>query len=70
MPPALFIVGSLDPFVDDSLFMAARWVAAGGKAELAVHPGGVHGFVWMPGSLADAAIARYEAFLAEAFASS
>lgn len=44
LPPALVQVGTVDPLLDDSLFMAQRWQAAGGRAELAVYPGGVHGF--------------------------
>ncbi|HEY2503675.1 MAG TPA: hypothetical protein VGI68_20230 [Mycobacterium sp.] len=32
------------PLMDDSLFMAARWNTAGNVGELAVYPGGVHGF--------------------------
>jgi acetyl esterase/lipase len=47
MPPALFTVGELDPLLDDSLFMAARWRAAGGASELAVWPESPHGFVGM-----------------------
>lgn len=47
MPPALFTVGELDPLLDDSLFMAARWRAAGGESELAVWPASPHGFVGM-----------------------
>jgi acetyl esterase/lipase len=45
MPPALFTVGTADPLLDDSLFMYARWIAAGNEAELAICPGAVHGFV-------------------------
>lgn len=44
MPPAYFQVGDLDPLLDDSLFMAARWRAAGASADLTVWPGGVHAF--------------------------
>lgn len=44
MPPALFCVGTLDPLVDDTLFMAERWRAAGAESQLAVWPGGVHAF--------------------------
>ncbi len=44
MPPALFTVGTLDPLLDDSLFMAARWRASGNPTELEVWPGGIHAF--------------------------
>jgi acetyl esterase len=49
LPPALFTVGTLDPLLDDTLFMAQRWAAAGNEAELAVYPGGLHGFTGFPG---------------------
>ncbi|MEM1297898.1 MAG: alpha/beta hydrolase [Pseudomonadota bacterium] len=44
MPPALFQVGTEDPLLDDTLFMAQRWQAAGNTTELEVFPGGVHAF--------------------------
>jgi acetyl esterase len=60
---ALFSVGTQDALLDDTLFMHARWVAAGNEAELAVYPGGAHGFTLFPNRLADEAAARSEAFL-------
>jgi len=66
LPPALFSVGTLDPLLDDSLFMASRWTAAGNRAELAVYPGGVHGFNLFPLPLAEQANRRCHAFVADA----
>jgi acetyl esterase/lipase len=55
MPPALFSVGTLDPLMDDTLFMYSRWIAAGNQAELAIYPGAVHGFNAFPYALAQTA---------------
>lgn len=63
MPPALFTVGTLDPLVDDTLFMASRWIAAGNEAELHVCPGGMHGFVAFPNKPGREAIDRMVGFL-------
>jgi len=64
--PALFSIGTRDALIDDSLFMYGRWIAAGNAAELAVYPGGAHGFTSFPGSLAKAANARIDEFLSAA----
>ena len=63
LPPALFSVGTLDPLLDDTLFMASRWIAAGNAGELAVYPGGVHGFNALPTTLARRANARLTEFI-------
>lgn len=66
LPRALFTVGTLDPLLDDSLFMFSRWIAAGSPADLAVYPGGVHGFIGMdPTPESIEADRRIEAFLAQ-----
>lgn len=61
--PALFSVGTQDALLDDTLFMHARWIAAGNEAELAIYPGGAHGFTLFPNDLSKAAAARMDAFL-------
>lgn len=63
MPRALFTVGTLDPLLDDSTFMYARWIAAGNEAELAIYPGAPHIFNMVPMPLAPQANARIDAFL-------
>lgn len=53
--PAIFVVGTEDPLLDDSLFMHARWIAAGNPSEIVVAPGGLHGFNGYPLDIAEQA---------------
>lgn len=68
LPRALFTVGTMDPLLDDSTFMHARWLAAGNEADLAVYPGGVHGLTGFPTALGRQAVARQDQFLREVLA--
>lgn len=45
LPPALFMVGTKDPLVDDTIFMTMKWMMAGGEAILKIVPGAPHAFV-------------------------
>jgi acetyl esterase/lipase len=63
MPPALFSVGQLDPLLDDTLFIAARWRAAGREAELHVYPECPHGFARFPLAAASRCNRAEHAFL-------
>lgn len=62
--PALFTVGTLDPLLDDTLFMETRWLAAGNRAELRIWPDAVHGFNGFPTALARLADAAMHEYLA------
>jgi acetyl esterase len=71
MPPALFSCGTCDPLLDDTLFMAARWQAAGNGCELALYPGAPHEFLNLrhPISAEDEARERMVGFVDRALAS-
>ena len=66
MPTARFSVGTMDPLLDDSLFMHARWLAAGNQASIEVYPGGTHGFPGNPTALGARARKQEEDFLLSA----
>ena len=66
LPPAIFTVGTLDPLLDDSLFMHARWLAAGNRSELRVFAGGIHGFIAFPIAIAREANDAIVRFLRDA----
>ena len=63
MPPAIFTVGTQDPLLDDTLFMEARWRAAGHSTELRIWPEAPHGFISLPMTVADAALSAEHHFL-------
>ena len=63
LPPAIFTVGTRDPLIDDTLFMAARWAAAGNDAELSVWPGSGHVHTSLPEPNAAPAFERVMRFL-------
>ena len=48
LPDALFCVGTADHLLDDTLFMANRWKAAGNDCELIVYPRVPHAFTMFP----------------------
>ena len=66
LPPALFTIGTCDPLLDDSLFMAARWSAAGNDGRLDIHPGGIHTFWYFDTALGRRARGQIAAFFSEA----
>jgi len=66
LPRAIFTIGTIDPLLDDTLFLYARWIAAGNEAELAIYPGAPHAFNIFPLPQGPAANARIDAFLKRA----
>jgi len=48
LPPAQFLVGDIEPLLDDSIFMAAKWSSAGNEADLHIVSGGCHAFTLIP----------------------
>jgi acetyl esterase/lipase len=48
MPAALFLTGNIEPLLDDSVFMAAKWQQAGNETELSVVEGACHAFTIIP----------------------
>ena len=59
----MFTVGTLDPLLDDTLFMEARWRAAGHATELHVWPEAPHGFLSLPMSVTSPALDAEHEFL-------
>ena len=65
LPRALFTCGTLDPLLDDSLFMEARWRSAGNETKLTLWPEAVHGFVAFDTEVARRSRAEQYAFACE-----
>ncbi|MFG2577009.1 alpha/beta hydrolase [Streptomyces sp. NPDC048481] len=66
MPPARIVVGTEDPLLDDSLFLAQRWQAAGAPVRLGVVAGAMHGFTLFPLTVTHRELRRQQSFLATA----
>ncbi|MDA3627388.1 alpha/beta hydrolase [Saccharopolyspora sp. WRP15-2] len=66
LPPARIVVGTEDPLLDDSLFLAARWQAAGAPVQLGVVAGAMHGFTLFPLTITEREQQREQDFLAGA----
>ncbi|MFJ9647570.1 alpha/beta hydrolase [Streptomyces sp. NPDC101206] len=66
LPPARIVVGTEDPLRDDSLFLAARWQAAGAPVQLGVVAGAMHGFTLYPLTVTEREERRQWQFLSTA----
>ena len=63
LPPALFSSGTLDPLLDDSLFMEARWRQAGNETTLSLWDEGIHAYTAFPIEIGRRSRAEQVAFL-------
>jgi acetyl esterase/lipase len=68
LPPALIVVGDIDPLRDDSVQLAERLQAAGVEAELALLPEAPHGIIHFPGAYAAKVRARGHRWLRQRLA--
>ncbi|MFI0967723.1 alpha/beta hydrolase [Streptomyces sp. NPDC021080] len=66
LPPARIVVGTEDPLLDDSLFLAQRWQAAGAPVQLGVVAGAMHGFTLFPLTITERELRRARDFLTTA----
>lgn len=56
LPNALFLCGTADPLLDDTILMSAHWQIAGGRAVVKFVTGAPHAFVELPLELADCCV--------------
>jgi acetyl esterase/lipase len=64
LPPAMMVVGTLDPLRDDTLEMAERWRAVS-DVEAHLVPDAPHGFIHFPTRMADQVLVRSREWIAE-----
>lgn len=64
LPPVLLTVGTVDPLLDDSLFLHSRLVAAEVDSTLDVWPGALHDFPTLPHALGRRAAERADTWIA------
>lgn len=69
LPPAFFLCGTADAFIDDTNFMEARWRMAGNKTYLALFPEAAHGFNTAPLKIGEVANKKYFDWIKEMIAS-
>jgi acetyl esterase/lipase len=67
LPPALMVVGALDPLIDDTLGLAERWAEAG-SVELHRVPASPHGFIHFRTALAEKMLARSRLWVSDRIA--
>ena len=48
LPPAIFLCGTEDCLLEDTVLMATRWQLAGGETLMKLFPGAPHGFLSAP----------------------
>ncbi|MBO0663173.1 alpha/beta hydrolase [Jiella sp. MQZ9-1] len=65
LPPARFSCGTADLLIDDTLFMASRWLSAGNAVELHLTNAGAHVFEAFPSGAGIRSLDGMEAYLRE-----
>ena len=48
LPPALFLCGTQDPLLDDTIMMGSKWSIAGDESVIKLYPGATHAFNLFP----------------------